>query len=43
MTDGPYDYARERYDAESDWSYGTRRIGGQVHHENDVPDDEDAS
>lgn len=40
MTEGPYDYARERFEA-MDEPYRTVRIGGQVYDADDVPDEAD--
>jgi hypothetical protein len=38
MSDGPYDFARERWEAEAEAIGGTRRINGDLYDENDVPD-----
>lgn len=36
-----YDYAREEWEAENEARISTRRIGGQVYDERDVPSRED--
>lgn len=38
MSDGPYDYARERYDAMAEDKHGYRKINGYYYDEDDVPD-----
>jgi hypothetical protein len=42
MSDGPYDFARERWEAEAEAIGGTRRRGVYMHDEDDVPDEGDA-
>jgi hypothetical protein len=42
MSDGPYDFSREAWEAEAEAIGGTRRRGVYMHDEADMPDERDA-